>query len=156
MSSAIAFYDRLTGILSGKIVESIALLITRIALAGIFWRAYKTKVVEGSWLSIDETQYFIFENEFTGLPIPTDLAVPLATYTEFLFPILLVAGLASRFSAGALMGMAIVIQLFVFPTSAHFFGWAITVIALAGIIISRGAGLLSIDALIAKSRGKSE
>ena len=43
------------------------------------------------------------------------------------------------------MVMALVIQLFVFPTSAHFFGWAITVIAFAIMLISRGGGLFSLD-----------
>ncbi|MEL6878667.1 MAG: DoxX family protein, partial [Pseudomonadota bacterium] len=103
---------------------------------------------------IKEVQYFIFENEFSGLPLPTNLAVPMATYAEFLFPILLVLGLFTRFSALALMGMALVIQLFVFPTSDHFFGWAITVIALAAFLISRGGGVLSLDALISKVRGQ--
>lgn len=143
-------FRRLTGFLSGSMVESIALLVTRVALAGIFWRSYRTKVLEGTWLAIDETQYFIFENEFSGLPLPTDLAVPLATYAEFLFPILLVAGLAARFSALALMGMAVVIQLFVFPTMDHFLGWAITVIALAMVIISRGPGLVSLDTVLGR------
>ncbi|QUL37769.1 DoxX family protein [Erythrobacter sp. JK5] len=153
MSGIVSMYERLTGFLSGRLAESIALLFTRVALAGIFWRSYQTKVIEGTWLQIDETQYFIFENEFSGLPIPTDLAVPMATYAEFLFPILLVAGLATRFSALALMIMAIVIQLFVFPDAAHFFGWAITVIALAAILISRGGGMFSLDALVARFAG---
>ncbi|MEE4154251.1 MAG: DoxX family protein [Erythrobacter sp.] len=143
-------YRQLTGFLSGPLVESIAQLLARVALAGIFWRSYRTKVVEGTWLTIDETQYFIFENEFAGLPLPVNLAVPMATYAEFLFPVLLVAGLASRLSALALMGMALVIQLFVFPTMDHFLGWAIMVIALAMIIISRGPGLLSLDALLGR------
>ncbi len=150
MTALMDFYRKLTGFLSGALIESIAQLLTRVALAGIFWRSYQTKVVEGTWLAIDETQYFIFENEFAGLPLPTELAVPLATYAEFLFPILLVIGLASRLSALALMGMALVIQLFVFPTMDHFLGWAITVIALALFIISRGPGLFSLDALLGR------
>ena len=77
----------------------------------------------------------------------------MATYAEFLFPILLVIGLASRFSALALMIMGLVIQIFVFPTADHFFGWAITVIALAAFVISRGPGLFSLDAIIARFTG---
>ena len=156
MNALTSLWQRLTGILSGTIVESIVQLATRVALAGIFWRSYKTKVVDGTWLQIDETQYFIFENEFTGLPIPSDLAVPMTTYAEFLFPILLVVGLATRFSAAALMVMALVIQLFVFPTSDHFFGWAITVLALGGFLVSRGGGLFSLDALLARIAGPKE
>ena len=155
MNSITTLWQRLTGLLSSSAVESIALLLTRIALAGIFWRSYQTKVVEGTWLQIDETQYFIFENEFSGLPIPTDLAVPMATYAEFLFPILLFAGLATRFSALALMGMAVVIQLFVFPDAVHFFGWAITVLALGAVLLSRGGGALSLDAVLGRINGSA-
>lgn len=155
MNSIISLYQRITGLLSGTIVESAALLLTRVALAGIFWRSYKTKVEEGSLFSINEVQYFIFDNEFSGLPLSSDIAVPLTTYAEFLFPVLLVIGLASRFSAAALMVMALVIQLFVFPTADHFFGWAITVIAMAAFIISRGPGLFSLDALLGRVTGAS-
>lgn len=155
MNSIASLYGRLTDVLSGKVIESLALLAARVALAGMFWRSYTTKVVEGTWLTIDETQYFIFENEFSGLPLPTDIAVPMATYAEFLFPILLVLGFATRFSAAALIVMALVIQLFVFPTLDHFLGWAITVIALGGILISRGSGLFGLDALLARATGIS-
>ncbi len=154
MSSVVSLYDRLVGILSGRFFEGLALLFTRIGLAGVFWRSYKTKVEEGTWLQISEVQYFIFENEFAGFPLPTNLAVPMATYAEFLFPILLVLGLFTRFAALALMIMALAIQLFVFPTSDHFFGWAVTIIALALALISRGGGLFSADTLIAKVRGQ--
>ncbi|MEL6541603.1 MAG: DoxX family protein [Pseudomonadota bacterium] len=153
MNTITALYHRLTGLLSGAFVESVALLFTRVALAGIFWRSYQTKVEEGTWLTISDVQYFIFENEFAGLPLDPQIAVPMATYAEFLFPILLVIGLASRFSALALMIMGLVIQLFVFPTADHFFGWAITVIALAAFVISRGPGLFSLDAIIARFTG---
>ena len=153
MNTITALYHRLTALLSGTFVESIALLFTRVSLAGIFWRSYETKVEEGTWLTISDVQYFIFENEFAGLPLDPQIAVPMATYAEFLFPILLVIGLASRFSALALMIMGLVIQLFVFPTADHFFGWAITVIALAAFVISRGPGLFSLDAIIARLSG---
>ena len=153
MNAITSLYRSLTELLSGPLFESIALLFTRVALAGIFWRSYQTKVEEGTWLTISDVQYFIFENEFAGLPLDPQIAVPMATYAEFLFPILLVIGLASRFSALALMIMGLVIQLFVFPTADHFFGWAITVIALAAFVISRGPGLFSLDAIIARFTG---
>jgi putative oxidoreductase len=153
MNGIMSLWNRITGMLSGTVVESIALLLTRVALAGIFWRSYKTKVEEGTWFTINDTQYFLFENEFTGLPLSADLAVPLTTYAEFLFPVLLVIGLFSRFSAAALMVMALVIQLFVFPTWDHFFGWDITVLALGAIIVSRGPGLFSLDAILGRITG---
>ena len=154
MNGIVALYDRAVGLVANAFGEGVALLLARVALAGIFWRAYKTKVVEGTWLEIDPTQYFLFEDQFSGLPIPTDLAVPMATYAEFLFPILLVLGLATRFSAVALLIMTLVIQIFVFPTSAHFFGWAMVPIALAAVLITRGGGMLSADNFIAKARGQ--
>lgn len=153
MNAILSLYGRVTDTLSGTFFESLALLFTRVALAGIFWRSYQTKVEEGTWLTISDVQYFIFENEFAGLPLSPDIAVPMATYAEFLFPILLVIGLASRFSALALMIMALVIQIFVFPTMDHFLGWAITVIALAAFIISRGPGIFSLDAVISRFTG---
>ncbi len=142
-------YDRLTHFLSGRISESIALLVTRIALAGIFWRSARTKVVEGTALEIDEVQYLIFDNEF-GLPVSSDIMVPLTTYAEHLFPILLAFGLLTRFSALALLGMTMVIQFFVFPEA----WWSVHILwaAMAAILISRGAGLFSLDALLAKFR----
>ena len=154
MSSVVALYDRAVGLVANVIGEALALLLARVALAGIFWRSYKTKVEEGTWLQINDTQYFLFEDQFSGLPIPTDLAVPMATYAEFLFPILLVLGLATRFSAVALLIMTLVIQIFVFPTSDHFFGWAMVPIALAAVLIARGSGMLSADAIVAKARGQ--
>ena len=112
LRAALQAVDRAVGLVANVIGEAFALLLARVALAGIFWRSYKTKVEEGTWLQINDTQYFLFEDQFSGLPIPTDLAVPMATYAEFLFPILLVLGLATRFSAVALLIMTLVIQIF--------------------------------------------
>ena len=117
-------------------------------MAGIFWRSARTKVVEGSVLDIDETQYFLFE-EF-GLPIPTDIAVPLTTYAEHFLPVLVALGLATRFGAAGLLVMTLVIQLFVFPEAwwgTHSL-WA----ALALILVSRGGGHFSLDALVTRMR----
>ena len=152
MRTIYTIWDSATAILSGRIAESIAQLAARVALGMMFWRSYGTKVVEGTWFNIDETQYFIFENEFTGLPLSPDIAVPLTTFAEFAFPLLLFAGLATRFSAAALMVMALVIQIFVFPTWDHFLGWDITVLALGAFLVSRGGGLFALDALLGRLR----
>ena len=153
MNAIISLWARLTGILSGAAIESVALFTARVALAGIFWRSYQTKVEEGTLLSISDVQYVIFENEFAGLPLSPDLAVPLTVYAEFAFPILLFIGLFSRISAAALAVMALVIQIFVFPTWDHFLGWDIMVLALAAIIISRGPGLISLDTVLGRIAG---
>lgn len=97
MQHFLSIYDRAAKSLSGWWFESAALLLTRLALAGVFWRSGRTKVVDGSWLAIDDTQYFRFV-EF-GLPLPPEILVPVTTYAEFLLPILLLAGVLTRLSA---------------------------------------------------------
>src|SRR3546814_12952136 len=72
-------------------------------------------MVEGSFLRIDPSQYDLFRSEFSGLPLDPAVAVPLTAFSEHLFPALLLCGLATRFSAGALLVMTLVIQIFVFP-----------------------------------------
>ena len=51
MNAITSLYQRLPGLLSGAFVESIALLLTRVALAGIFWRSYQTKVALAAFVS---------------------------------------------------------------------------------------------------------
>lgn len=150
MARIFELYDRLVGLLSSRTIESVALLIVRVALAGVFWRSGRTKVVEGSWLEVSDTTRFLFESEYAGVPIPANLAAPMATYAEHLFPALLLAGLATRFSALALLGMTLVIQLFVYPDA----WWTVHIlwVALAAILISRGGGLFSLDAAIGRMR----
>ncbi|MCB2088664.1 MAG: DoxX family protein [Sphingomonadaceae bacterium] len=151
MQAVLNLYDRVIALLSGRIAEGAALLVLRVALAGIFWRSGRTKVVEGSWLEVSDTTRFLFETEYAGVPLlPSDLAATLATWSEHLWPALLVPGLATRFSALALLGMTLVIQFFVYPEA----WWSVHMIwaAMALILISRGGGVFSLDALIAKVR----
>ena len=152
MQNVLSLYDRLTAWISSRLPESLALLVTRVALAGIFWRSGRTKVEEGTALTISDTTYFLFEHEYTGLPLPVDLAVPLATYAEHAFPILLVAGLFTRFAALSLLVMTLVIQFFVYPDA----WWATHIlwVAMAAILVSRGGGLFSLDALLASRRAR--
>lgn len=152
MQKLLTPYDRLTAWLASRLPEGLALLVTRAALAGIFWRSGRTKVEEGSALSISENAYFLFEYEYTGLPIPPDIAVPMATYAEHLFPILLAAGLFTRFAALSLLIMTLVIQIFVYPEA----WWTTHIlwVAMAAILVSRGGGMLSLDALLASRRAK--
>ena len=152
MNRIVAFYDRGVEIAASRIPESIALFLVRLALGGVFWRSGQTKVVEGSFLAIDPSQYELFKTEFSGLPLDPAIAVPLTTYAEHFFPILLLFGLATRFSAGALLVMTMVIQIFVFPEA----WWPVHSlwVAMAAILIVRGGGLFSLDALLARVRGK--
>ena len=148
MQRILTQYHRIAGWLSGKWIESGALLLTRLALAQVFWSSGRTKVVEGTWFQIDETQYYLFE-EF-GLPISPQIMVPMSMYAEFFLPILVALGLFTRIGAAGLLGMTLVIQFFVFPEAwwpVHSL-WA----ALALVLISRGGGLFSLDAIAGSVR----
>lgn len=151
MKSLLARYDALTARLAARLPEGIALLLVRVALAGVFWRSGRAKVAEGSWLTVSEQARFLFEYEYTGLPLPAALAAPLATYAEHLFPLLLVLGLFTRFSALALLAMTMVIQTFVYPEA----WWQVHIlwVAMAAVLLSRGGGILSLDALLVRARG---
>ncbi len=124
------------------------MLLVRLALAGVFWRSGRAKIEEGSWLTISENTRFLFAEEYSGVPLPTEFATLAATLAEHLFPILLVLGLATRLSALSLLGMTLVIQIFVYPDA----WWPVNSLwaALALTLVVRGGGLFSADALIAK------
>lgn len=141
-------YDHIVALLSGRVAESIALVFVRLALAGIFWMSGRTKVEEGSLLTVSENAIYQFSEEpFSNVPLlPSDMAAHLTTYAEHILPILLVLGLFTRLSALALMGMTLVIQFFVFPEA----WWQVHIlwVALAMVLIMRGGGVLSLDRLL--------
>ena len=141
-------YDRVVAAVSNKWIDNLTLIIVRVSLAGIFWRSGRTKVDDGSWLTISDTSKFLFQEEYSAVPLPSEFAAYMATYAEHLFPILIVIGLFTRLSALALLGMTLVIQIFVYPEA----WWSVHVIwvALAMVLIVRGAGRFSVDALLVK------
>ena len=151
VNAILSSYDRTVKWIGGAAIESLMLLFTRIVFAGIFWRSARTKVEEGSWFSISDTTYYLFAEEYSGVPLPSDFAAVMATISEHAFPILLVLGLFTRFSALALLGMTMVIQIFVYPEA----WWSVHAVwaALALILITRGGGKLSFDAALLKARG---
>jgi putative oxidoreductase len=148
MNAITAPYNRFVAMLSVPWIDAVMLLFVRFSLAGIFWRSGRTKVDEGSWLSVSDTAKFLFEEEYKGVPLPHEFAAYMATYAEHLFPVLLVIGLFTRLSAMALLGMTMVIQIFVYPEA----WWSVHMIwvALALVLIIRGGGSLSLDALLTK------
>ena len=125
-----------------KIPQDFIALLSRVAIADIFWRSGQTKV-EG--FSIREETFFLFREEYKVPVLPPDLAAYLATFAEHAFPVLLLIGLATRLSALALLGMTLVIQLFVVPG-----GWPEHLLwfALLLSIIARGPGRFALDHLI--------
>lgn len=144
------FYDRMVVLASSRMAENLTLLFTRIVLAGVFWRSGRTKVDEGSWFSISDNAYYLFQEEYKGVPLPSDLAAVMATVSEHVFPILLVLGLFTRLSALALLGMTLVIQIFVYPEA----WWQVHSlwVAMALVLIVRGGGSISLDAPLVRRR----
>jgi putative oxidoreductase len=133
----------LAAALNRLIPESLLLLLARIGIAGVFWLSGRSKV-EG-FLTLRDSTYVLFAEEYTVPLLPPDVAAHLATYAEHLFPILLVLGLLTRLSAAALFVMTLVIQLFVYPDAwpTHL-TWA----ALLLLLVARGGGALSLDRLL--------
>lgn len=119
-------------------------LILRIALAGPFWLSGRTKVVENSLFSISDTTYLLFENDYSGVPLPPAMAAIAATVAEHVLPILLALGLGTRLAAAGLVIMTMVIQLFVYPDA--WWGLHFSWVALGMAILVLGPGRLSLDA----------
>lgn len=134
---------------SGAVPEAIALLFARVALAGIFWRSARTKVEDGSFLTMKDITVDLFRDEY-GMPFP-EITGLIATYAEHFFPILLVLGLATRFGAAGLLVMTLVIQFFVYPEA----WWSVHIIwvALALVLITRGGGMFSLDKVVGGKLG---
>jgi putative oxidoreductase len=70
----------------------------------------------------------------------------LAATAEHVLPLLILVGLATRFSALGLLGMTLVIQLFVYPGAYATHGtWAAVLL----VLIAHGPGKVSLDHWIA-------
>jgi len=150
-----AIPKKLIRAVSGTVPEGLALLFTRVALAGIFWRSARTKVEDGSLLTIKDTTFFLFSDApFNQVPILNgELGAYVTTYTEYVLPILLLLGLATRLGALGVLAMTLVIQTFVFPEMAVWWQTHILWVAMALVLIVRGGGLFSLDRLIGHRLG---
>ena len=136
----VALYDRATEWL-GRIPESVILLLLRVGVAMVFWKSGLTKL--DSW----DSTIFLFAEEYRVPLLPPEVAAVLGTAAELGGSVALIIGLGSRFAALALLGVTAVIQLFVYPTlwSEHIFWFAALLL-----ILARGAGVLSLDHLVAR------
>lgn len=126
--------------LAAVMPEAFLLLVARLGAAAIFFLSGRTKV-EGL-IDITPSTYELFRTEYALPLVPPEIAAHAATYSEHLFPILLVLGLFTRPAAAALLGMTLTIQIFVYPDawSTHL-SWAAILLPL----IARGGGRLSLD-----------
>jgi putative oxidoreductase len=151
MKKMIAIYDQAVAIVSSKFATGIMLIFVRVALGGIFWRSARTKIEEGSLLTVSDTTTLLFENEF-GMPYP-EITGHIAAYAEHFLPILIVLGLFTRIGATGLLIMTMVIQLFVFPEA----WWPVHIlwVALSLTLVTMGPGMFSIDNYTRKASDRS-
>jgi putative oxidoreductase len=119
-------------------------LAARVFPAAVFWQSGQTKVA--GW-HLKPSAIVLFQNEYQLPLIDPTTAAYASAFAEHFFPILLVIGLATRFSALALLCMTAVIEIFVYPFAWPTHGvWATCFL----VVIARGPGWLSLDHLIAK------
>lgn len=135
--------DAIRQIIAGldRIPYSLIAFGARLFPAAIFWQSGQSKL--DGW-RVSDNAVFLFREEYKLPLIDPVLAAHLAALGEHLLPVLLVLGLASRFSALGLLGMTMVIQIFVYPDAWPTHGvWAICLL----IVAARGPGKFALDAL---------
>ncbi|NNA89404.1 DoxX family protein [Pseudomonas gessardii] len=141
-----------------KIPYSLIALVARFSIAAVFWKSGQTKVeglaidlVDGTFElgmpHLASSTIPLFQSEYQVPFLPADVAAYLSAFAEHFFPILILLGLATRFSALALLGMTLVIQVFVYPDAYPTHG---TWIALLLVLMAKGPGRVSIDQWIAR------
>ena len=144
------------------IVDRLVALGLRFVMARIFFLSGQSKI-EGPVIPIDlnirDLEFFVvlpaqikdstfqmFETQYANLPIAPTVAAYLFTYAEFVLPICLVLGFATRFAALGLLIMTVLLQVYVLPAMwwpAHVY-WASILL----VLMSVGPGAVSIDAII--------
>ena len=146
-----------------RVPHTLMALLGRFSIAAIFWQSGQTKVqnfainiVSGEvtlgWPQLSDSVVDLFRDEYALPLIPPEFAAVAAAFAEHTFPLLILIGLATRFSALALLGMTATIQLFVYPDAYPTHGvWAAVLLWL----VARGPGALSLDHLIAKRYGNA-
>jgi putative oxidoreductase len=147
--------------LLSAIPDSLIALLGRFSVAAIFWKSGQTKVqdfaidiVSGEftpgWPRLSDSAVALFRDEYKLPLIAPEFAAPLAAFAEHLFPLLILIGLATRFSAGALLVMTLTIQLLVYPDAWPTHGvWAAVLVFL----MAKGPGVFSLDHLISRRYG---
>jgi putative oxidoreductase len=121
-------------------------LLARLSLAAVFWMSGRTKVAEGTLLTLSDNAVWLFREEYQLPLIPPEIAAHLSLAAEHLLPILLVIGLASRFAALGLLVMTLIIEVLVYPYAYPVHGpWAVCCL----VVMIHGPGFLSLDHWIA-------
>lgn len=146
-----------------KIPHSLIAFIARFSIAAVFWKSGQTKIeglaidlfdgtFELGWPRLADSTIPLFQSEYQLPLLSPEIAAHMAAFAEHFFPILILVGFATRFSALALLGMTLTIQVFVYPEAYPTHGtWAAVLLYL----MATGPGKLSIDQLIARRYNRS-
>lgn len=141
-----------------RIPHSLIAFLARFSIAAVFWSSGQTKVqgfvvniftgeIHLGWPRLSDSVVALFRDEYKLPFIPPEIAALMAATAEHLFPLLLLIGLGTRFSALALLGMTLVIEIFVYPDAYPTHGtWA----AIFLFLMARGPGVLSVDHWLAR------
>lgn len=119
---------------------SLLLLVQRLGISAVFFMSGRTKV--DGLLTVNDSAFELFRTDYALPFVKPEIAAYAATYSEHLFPLLLVLGLFTRFAALALLTMTSIIEIFVYPDA-----WP-THLSWAGLLlplIALGGGKFSLD-----------
>ena len=133
-------FDLYAKIADHLLPSSLLLLVQRLGIASVFFMSVRTKVY--GLLTVNDTAFELFRTDYALPLVKPEIAAYAATYSEHLFPMLLVLGLFTRFSATALLIMTAVIDIFVYPDA-----WP-THLSWAGLLlplIAFGGGKIALD-----------
>ena len=114
-------------------------LIARAATCTVFWSSGTQKLSDWS------ATLALFESEYHVPLIPPHPAAYMATTIEISCSVLVMLGLATRAAVLVLLGMTTVIEVFIYPGA-----WPTHIqwLAFMFVILARGPGKVSLDALI--------
>jgi putative oxidoreductase len=135
-------------------------LLLRLVMARVFFLSGQSKIdgmilnlnIKGTEFSfvlptqLKPSTLQLFESQFAGLQVPPTIIAHIFAYAEFLLPVCLVLGFATRFSALLLLAMTVLTAIYIAPDelwTAHVY-W----ISILLVLLSVGPGALSFDALI--------
>ena len=136
-------YDLFASTARAVLPTSLLLLVERLGIAAVFFMSGRTKV--DGLLTVNDTAFELFRSDYALPLVKPEIAAYAATYSEHLFPILLVLGLFTRVSALALLVMTSIIEIFVYPDA-----WP-THLSWAGLLlplIALGGGKWSLDSTL--------
>jgi putative oxidoreductase len=127
--------------LLNRIPYSFIALVARAATFSVFFRSGTQKLSD--W----NATLMLFQNEYRVPLLPPHFAAYMAASLELGCSVLILFGLATRLGVLALLGMIAVIQTFVYPSA-----WPdhIQWLAFMLILLARGPGVVSLDALVAR------